>query len=386
MTTALLALLVGVMSAQVPAAAPAQAGTGRISGRVTADDSKTPIAGARVVLFPQRPQIGAFTRPGETITDQDGRFGFEGIAAGSYNLDVQKTGYVTFPDTLGRPHTIQVEAGQNVAEVAVQLQRGAIIAGRVLDAAGQPLADVGVMALRRTTMGSQERYLPRSGPGQTNDIGEFRVAGLAPGDYIVAATPRGGPPPFGGPGLMPPAATPSRTTPVTTYYPGTRDQATAQSIHVSAAQTIDNVVFTILSAPAYRISGIVVDDAGSPVAGAMVMLMTDSRTGPFMDRSSNARSLEDGTFVVATVPAGTYRLIATVPMTITSAGAGAGSITTWSSGGVSGGIVGGVSGGVVGGTTVIGRIGATPSESMPQPVDVVVADADVSGVRVVVKR
>jgi protocatechuate 3,4-dioxygenase beta subunit len=385
MTTAFLALLLGLMSAQVPAAAPAQTGSGRISGRVTADDSTTPIAGARVVLFPQRPQIGTITRPGETVTDQDGRFAFERIAAGSYNLDVQKTGYVAFPDSIGRPHTIQVEAGQNVSDVTVQLQKGAIIAGRVLDAAGQPLADVGVMALRRTTLGSQERYLPRSGPGQTNDIGEFRVAGLAPGDYIVAATPRGWPSPFGGPGAMPPAATASRTTPVTTYYPGTRDQATAQTIHVAAAQTIDNVVFGMLSAPAYRISGVVVDDAGTPVSGAMVMVMTDSRTGPPMGPSGNARSLEDGTFVVMTVPTGTYRLIATVPITIASGGRGGASITTWSSG-AGGGIVGGVSGGIVGGTTVIARGGATASESMPQPVDVVVADADVSGVRVVVKR
>jgi hypothetical protein len=50
---------------------------------------------------------------------------------------------------------------------------------------------------------------------------------------------------------------------------------------------------------------------------------------------------------------------------------------------VTGGIVnGGIGGGVVGGTTAIAR----GPQGMAQPVEVVVADADVSGVRIVVKR
>jgi len=381
MSTASFALLALIAT---QAAAPAQpTGTAKISGRVTATESGAPIAGARVVLFltPQGARV-SFARPAEAITDQDGRFAFDGLAAGGYNLDVRKTGYVAFPDTNGRPHIVQVAAGQAAVNVDVQLQKGAIIAGRVLDATGQPLADVGVMALRRTSVGSQERYLPRSGPGETNDIGEFRVAGLAPGDYIVAATPRGQSP-FGGPGIAPPAESASRTTQVTTYYPGTRDEATAQTIHVAAAQTVDNVVFTILSAPAYRISGVVVDEAGSPVAGAMVMLMHDPRGGSFMGPQGNARSRDDGTFVVSTVPAGTYRLSASIPVTVRSAGGGGGSMVTWSSTGRGGASVGSGGGGIVGAEVTTTMSG---SPSMPQPTDVVVADADVGGVRVVVKR
>jgi hypothetical protein len=31
---------------------------------------------------------------------------------------------------------------------------------------------------------------PMQGPQQTNDLGEFRVAGLVPGEYFIAAVPR----------------------------------------------------------------------------------------------------------------------------------------------------------------------------------------------------
>jgi protocatechuate 3,4-dioxygenase beta subunit len=370
--------LVGLISTQAAAPAQGPAKTAaRVAGRVTAADTGAAIAGARVSMFPARPRIGTFTPPAEAITDQDGRFAFDGVAGGSYNLDVQKTGYVAFPDTPGRPQTIQLEPGQTISDIAVQLQRGAVVAGRVLDAAGQPLADVGVMALRRTTVGSQERYLPRSGPGQTNDIGEFRVAGLAPGDYIVAANPRGQAP-FGGPGMTPRAATPApRTVPVTTYYPGTHDQGTAQTIHVAAGQTVENIVFTLLNAPAYRVSGVIVDDAGTPIAGAVVSLMNDPRAGVFMGPPSGGRSRDDGTFVLTGIPSGSYRVTAMVPVTIRSGGgAGGGSVTTWSSAG-SGGIAGGVSGGVVTGMNAGGPMQAT---------EVVVADSDVGGVRVVVRR
>jgi hypothetical protein len=379
--TASICLLLAVSFGQPPPPAAA----GRVSGRITAEGANTAIAGARVMLFPAAPRrMGAFTPPGEAITDQDGRFVVERLAAGEYNLNVQKTGYVSFPGTPGRPHTIQVAAGQAVDGVSVVLQKGGAIAGRLLDTAGEPLTDASVMALRNAPVGgSRERYLPTSGPGQqTNDLGEFRLPGLAPGAYIVVASPRRQFP-FGGPGAAPPTATASRITEITTYYPGTSDQAAAQTINVSAGQTVENVVFTMLSAPAYRISGVVVDENGSAVGGAMVMLMNDPRSGTLMGPSGSARTQDDGRFVIAAVPAGTYRLTANVPVTVSSGGvaSGSGSFTTWTSSGGRGEVAAGVSPGIVGGTSVVMGPGA-----MPTPTEITVVDADVAGVRLTVRR
>lgn len=375
--------IVGLLLALTVGQAQPQVATGRISGRVTAEGASTPIAGARVTLYPAAPRMGAFTPPGEALTDTDGRFAFVRVAAGEYRLDVQKTGYAPFPGTPGRPHTIQVAAGQALDDINVQLQRGGAITGRLLDASGEPLTDTSVMALRRTPAGgSSLRYLPTPGGGQpTNDLGEFRLPGLAPGEYVVVATPRRQFA-FGGPGVAPPAGNGARTTATTTYYPGTSDQAAAHALTVAAGQTVENIVFTMLYAPAFRVSGVVVDENGNAIAGAMVMLMSDPRVGGFMGPSGNARTQDDGRFVIQSVPAGSYRLTASVPVSLSSGSVGAGgggSISTWTSGGASGG----VSAGVVGGAPASVVYG---SGSMPTPTEITVGDADVAGVRLVVRR
>jgi hypothetical protein len=102
-----------------------------------------------------------------------------------------------------------------------------------------------------------------------------------------------------------------------------------------------------------------------------------------MGPSGSARTQDDGRFVIAAVPAGTYRLTANVPVTVSSGGvaSGSGSFTTWTSSGGRGEVAAGVSGGIVGGTSVVMGPGA-----MPTPTEITVVDADVAGVRLTVRR
>ena len=117
------------------------------------------------------------------------------------------------------------------------------------------------------------------------------------------------------------------------------------------------------SAPAFRVSGLVVDEDGKPVARAMVMLMGDPRSGMFMGPAGSVPTQDDGRFVIGEVPSGSYRITATVPMIVSNPG-----------------VRGGVSGGTF--TTFNGRING----GMGQPTEIIIADADVRGVRVVVRR
>jgi hypothetical protein len=351
------------LSQAVPAAT-----TGRISGRVTVEGVDTPIQGARIMLFPVvRPSgpSGPIDIP-QATTDQEGRFVLDRLAPGEYRIEVQKTGFAPLLGPGTRPPTIQVAAGQTVEAVHVQLQKGGVIAGKVLDPSGEPFTDGRIMTMRRTagsSSGAAPRFMPTpaQGPQQTNDLGEFRVSGLAPGEYYVAAMP--GPSTFGGPTTAVAPTGSARTVLATTFYPGTTDPAGAQPITVAAGTEVSSLVFTMQATPAFRVSGVVVDENGSPVPRAIVMLMVDPRSGMFLGPAGNTRTLDDGRFVIEDVPTGSYRVTATVPMTIGTAGANGGAVggfVTFNSGGSTGGI--------------------------EQPTEIVVADTDVNGVRVSVRR
>jgi protocatechuate 3,4-dioxygenase beta subunit len=381
--------VVGLLLALSMDQTAAPAATGRISGRVTAEGTNAPIAGARVMVFPMMrrgtPPTGPMAMPPQGATDQDGRFVLNGLAPGEYRIDVQKSGFAPLVDPAARPGTYTVAAGQALDNVSIVLQKGAVISGKVLDQKGEPVTDAHVMALRRITLPGASTAAPRviptpmQGSQMTNDIGEYRVAGLAPGEYFIAASPRGMG--FGGPGA---AATTDKgggaPTTTTTYYPGTADQAGAQAITVAAGAEVSNIVFTLQSVPAYRVSGIVVDENGAPIAHAMVMLMNDPRSGMmmFMGPGGNAQAGDDGRFSIGDVTPGAYRLNASVPMMMTSGGGiGASSVAVTGGGSFSSWSVA-----TSDGVTTTRTINTAP----PQPQEVVVTDADVRGVRVVARR
>jgi hypothetical protein len=210
------------------------------------------------------------------------------------------------------------------------------------------------------------RLIPVGGSGaQTNDLGEFRVSRLAPGEYFVAVSPRSIA--MFGTAWSSPARDLkiARSTLPTTYYPGTSDHAAAQPIAVAAGAEVGNIFLTMRPVPAFRVSGVVVDEDGRPVGDAMVMLMGDPRSGALMGPVGNSTSRADGVFDIDDVPAGSYRANASIMLRMTESGrggGGAGGAVSWSSTSTSG------------------------AGTMPQPVEIVVADADVTGVRVVVRR
>jgi Carboxypeptidase regulatory-like domain len=376
------ALLIGQAT---PSTSSTSAATGRIAGRIVADGANTPIAGARIVLMPSLPPGPAgpdgpgrmMWRPLQTQTDDDGRFVFDKVEPGKYRLDVQKTGFAPVGEP-GNAATADVSAGKTT-NVALALQKGGVIVGKVLDAQGEPLADVRMMAMRRMNrpagMPAQAGSgvflvpAPNSGQQQTNDLGEYRIAGLAPGEYYVAAMPNGGMP-FGGPATVPTSTGKANTT---TYYPGTIDQAAAQPIKVAAGETIYNIVLNLQSTPGFRITGRVVDENGAAVAGAMVMLMS-SRPAGFMGPPGHATAGDDGRFTFVDVPSGMYRVNASIPIQMNGARGGA----------VGSGAI--ASGGSVMTWTSAGRGRGAAAGGSDQPAEVTVSGEDVADVRVVVRR
>jgi hypothetical protein len=263
----------------------------RAFGLVLEDGTNAPIAGARVIFaFRGRSRL-------QTVTDQGGRYSFEELEPGPYRLTVQKTGYIPLdPATVP---TYWVLAGQSLDVATVSLQTGGVVAGRILDSLGEPMIDINVRAVKPGAaidlMGEASR---------TNDLGEFRVFGLAPGEYLVVASPR----PFG-------IDTLSRTMVSSTFYPGTSDPSAAQVVTVNAGQTVAGIEFATVMTSTFKVSGTVVDDVGMPVADAAVMLAGDAKAsgGLAAGPVGEARSDPAGRFSIDAVGSGTYYARATVP-------------------------------------------------------------------------
>jgi len=350
------------VAALMAAQAPAAAATGRVTGQVVVEGSNTPIADATVVLMPMLRGVptAPMLPPPRAVTDANGRFAADGLPPGTFHVDVQKAGYAPFssPADPKPSMTITVAAGQSVENLTLTLRKGGAIAGRVLGAKGEPLANIGVVALSRMPRGrGPVRWIPvgMTNRGSTNDLGDFRLFGLAPGDYIIAASANHN-------GPFAPATT-SRTTLATTYYPGTIDQGSALAVTVSADATVENITISMQTVPAFTVSGVVVDANGAPVSGAMIMMMPAAPAGAFGGAGgSNVRTDESGAFVVSGVAAGTYRMMASAPVVSRSPDGG---------------------GTIVSGYTFVA--GGTSANIRP-PVEVTVTDADLAGGRVVVDR
>ncbi len=292
----------------------------QVLGRVVDADSKAPIAGARVMLFRvlQAPPVEPMMPP-STVTDENGRFAFGGLEPGRFSVNVQKQGYVI--DPLSAPR-LDLQAGQ-AASLEIALARGGVLAGRILDQHGEPLSDMRVSALRANSE-RDGRLMPAGQPlAPTNDLGEFRISGLAPGEYILVASAL----PMG------PSGSALATTPTTawapTYYPGTSNQSEAQPVVLQQGDTVTGLEFRMLSAPAYRVSGIVVDETGKPVADAMINLraLRDGQQIAF-GPGSLGRSNADGTFAIGGVISGRYAITATRMVSYSSGSSAASSTVT----------------------------------------------------------
>jgi hypothetical protein len=355
-----------------------QAGTqtARISGRVVEDGTNAPLSGARVTVYAiGGPPVTSFPPlPPQTTTDEFGRYVFDGLPPGRYRLNAQKGGFAPqLPPDPSAFRSFDLAAGQSLDGVDISLQRGAVIAGQILDpSSGAPLADAVVTAMKRFGGGAPAgvngsvagRLMPAGASVQTNDLGEFRIFGLPPGEYFVAAILRrdfGLATNFADGGSNQAPRAPA-TGAVLTFYPGTPDALAAQPVTLAAGQVATNIDIRLVVAQTYRVSGVLVDENAAPVAGAMVMLRGDPRASDFFAGPiGQSRSDASGAFVFDGVPSGSYTAIASMPVRIggQDSGIGAGGFSFIDIGG-----------------------GAARSNQL----DVTVNDANVEGLQIVVQR
>ncbi len=287
---------------------PPRTGTSTIRGQVLAAEDGQPLRRAVVRLM-----AAELREPRVASTDGDGRYELRDLPSGRYNLSAAKGSFVqlsygqTRPFEPGRP--VEVGDNQIVDKIDFRLPRGGVITGRVLDEFGEPISDVQVSPVRYQFMPGGRRPMPAGRVSSTNDIGEFRIFGLPPGQYFVSASTRGGFMGGGGGIAISLDNSDGRAGYAPTYYPGTTDPSAAQAIDVTAGQTVSNITLTLVPTRSARITGTVVDSQGRPIRTGMVMAMPRSVAGMAMSGGPSVGQIgPDGSFAISNVVPGDYVL------------------------------------------------------------------------------
>src|SRR5688500_2277730 len=217
----------------------APTGTAKISGRVVAADTGSPIRRAQIRI---NSRDANFNR--NVATDSEGRYEFTGLSDGRYRLFVSKAGYVALeygqarPFEAGKP--LDIATGQVLEKMDFSLPRGSAITGRITDEFGDPITDVQVQAMRYQFVNGQRDLVPTGRFAQTDDLGAYRLFGLMPGDYIVRASLRDMP--MGRP--VEPGQ--NQTGYPGTYYPGVTDVGQAQTVTVTLGQEAGSIAFPLV--------------------------------------------------------------------------------------------------------------------------------------------
>jgi uncharacterized protein (DUF2141 family) len=296
------------MPMMLPPGKVAKTGTGKLRGRVVAADTGSIVRRAQVRI--SSPDIGSKT----AFTDGQGRYEFKDLPAGRFNLSVSKSGFVsmqygqTRPFEPGKP--IDLVDAQLMEKVDIALPRGSAVSGRILDEFGEPVADASVSAMRMQYTGGKRRLVQSGRNSMTNDLGQFRLFGLPPGEYYVSVTMRTmdsmildmmGSSSLGGP-----TGSNNNSGYAATYYPGTPNPAEAQRLSLTVGQEAQSIDIQMQPVRLARITGNAVSSDGKPMTGAMVMLISTMKDAVQFMPGGTSMTDKDGNFTLSGVAPGEY--------------------------------------------------------------------------------
>jgi hypothetical protein len=269
-----------------------------ISGRVTEAGSGRPLPRILVTLV-----AAAGNDVAETLTDDDGRYRFMGVGAGRYAVSAgpgehradhlrQWFGEKGPAPRWGQPprYPLDIADGRDIDDVDIAMPIALGIEGRILSPWEEGMANVPVVAMRPDGSRATDN------PAYSDDLGNYRLFGLAPGRYRVCADPARRVQddeetalPF-----------------VKTCYPSATSGAAAADVTLTSSD-VSGIDVRVQRTGGRTVTGTVVDAAGMPANGAMVWASSVEE----FNRSGSA-TVRDGAFSIAGLLPGAYMLRAVV--------------------------------------------------------------------------
>lgn len=168
---------------------------GGVEGEVVAAESGEPVAGATVFLRPlDQPEFSGMLGSliasegvsSQDRTDSDGRFEFERISPGEYELIARPGGWRGSGENshlaAADPIILEVFDGRVERNVEIALPAALVIRGTVVDSSGAPILGARVAAARKGTRD------PRPVRSQSKEDGSFVLTPVSVGTYTLSCT------------------------------------------------------------------------------------------------------------------------------------------------------------------------------------------------------
>jgi hypothetical protein len=182
-------VLPGRAAGQTATASPGNvAGSFRVAGTIVSKTDAHPLGRARVTLRASK-NAQQFE---SVITEENGKFAFENVPAGKYSLTGAKRGFVTASYDQHDQFSTAIVTGTGIDTEALVLKiaPNAVIAGKVLDEAGEPVRHAIVTLYYDDHREGVDQIQVRN-MAHTDDLGAYDLPNLIPGTYFlsVRATP-----------------------------------------------------------------------------------------------------------------------------------------------------------------------------------------------------
>jgi hypothetical protein len=277
---------------------------GTIGGTVVDAMSGQPLKGADVKLRGVPSESDPIPKSTSSSTDAVGKFVFEGVLPGRYSLFASHDGYVdnTHDAAWTRTKSLSLASGQHINDLVFRLLPNGTLSGHIANEAGKPLRGVSVQALK-SSYPHGRRELHDVSHAATNDAGEYRITGLAPGKYFIRAKP---------PASLK-AKPGSNKSYVPLYYPAANDQSHSVALVLRAGEELVGIDMTLVPVHTVHIRGVVVNARTSlPSKEAEVTLLSDQGETVFLP-GKNFSADGQANFDLPSVPLGSYVIVAQQP-------------------------------------------------------------------------
>lgn len=247
-----------------------------ITGRVIDAVTREGVAGARGQLQDIDAWRDGGSTPHSFTSDENGYFSLNALPASSYTLTVNAQGYAEYGGwEKGR---VNLSGGGEKDLGEIPMLRSASVIGRVVDEGGNPLNGAEVQLVRNQQWGAWPASSALAG-----EDGRFELTEVEPGTYTLKATAAG----------------------LGTFK--------KDGVTIEPARQTD--LGDLVVGKGIEVSGIVVDGADKPLAGAVVGLKeqaNDFGFGGWGEPSITATTDAQGRFVLAGATEGSWELVASM--------------------------------------------------------------------------